>query len=134
MTVQLRSYFTALSGVGAVTEAVFDDLVASAGMLVEDKLVAAIAASGIKIAYGTATLTGSATVATGLATVLGCVAIPKTDVSIALCGVSASVGDQAGAPVAGSINLKTFKHTSSGNCTEVAATVAADVVWFAWGT
>lgn len=133
MTVQLRSYFTALSGVGAVTEAVFDDLVASAAMLVEDKVVVGLA-SGRKIAAGVASITGSGDVVTGLATVIGAVVSIQDNITTAADRPQVTVGDQAGTPAAGSITIKVWKPTSSGNNTPIAAAGAVSVAWVAYGT
>jgi hypothetical protein len=115
---------------------------AAARTVLDDTTVAAMLATmggvagvgSYKIEHGTTGLTGTATVPTSLTTVVSVIATCKTDISLALCGCSASVGDQAGSPAAGSFYLKTWKHTSSGNCTEVAATVVADVQWVAIGT
>lgn len=90
-------------------------------------------AAAYKIARGQATTaTASDTVVTGLATVTSVVAnlsdAPTTDPEIA----TASYGDQAGSPAAGSILIQTWK-TLGG--TPVAATVFSKKVnWIAIGT
>ncbi len=46
---------------------------------------------------------------------------------------SASIGDQAGAPAAGSILLKTWKPTATGDATPIAATTFGKKVnWWAY--
>jgi|SRR5579883_465003 hypothetical protein len=94
-----------------------------------------LAPSGIKIKRGVANVTGQATVATGLTTVITAVATPQDDLDgVTLAGVSATVGDQAGAPVAGSIIIKCRKVTATGDATMIAATAAKNVNWVAIGT
>lgn len=98
-------------------------------------------AAGYKIARGVATIhpssAATATVATGLTTVVAVVAAPATDPDgTNLAAVSATIGDQAGAPAAGSIILKTWKITAADNGALVAATADADygINWIAIGT
>lgn len=92
-------------------------------------------AAGYKIARGVASITGTGTVVTGLATVVAIVATPATDPDgVALAAVSATIGDQAGAPAAGSVVLKAWKVTATGNATLIAATAAVSVNWVAVGT
>lgn len=89
----------------------------------------------VRMAAGqVATVAASDTIATGLAKVLGVVATlndaPADDPS----WVSADVGDQNGAPAAGSFLLKTWKNTSGTDPTPVAATTFAKKVnWIAFG-
>lgn len=98
-------------------------------------LLPAAVAAGYKIARGLASITGTGTVITGLATVVAVVATPATDPDgVALAAVSATIGDQAGAPAAGSIVLKAWKVTATGNATLIAATAAASLNWIAVGT
>lgn len=80
------------------------------------------------------TVTASDTVATGLTKLSGVVAYlndaPGDDPS----WVSADIGDQAGAPAAGSFLLKTWKNTSGSDPTPVAATTFSKKVnWIAFG-
>lgn len=80
------------------------------------------------------TVTASDTVATGLTKLSGVVAClndaPGDDPS----WVSADIGDQAGAPAAGSFLLKTWKNTSGSDPTPVAATTFSKKVnWIAFG-
>lgn len=93
-------------------------------------------AAGYKIARGTLTPDASSkTVATGLSTVVAVVASLKGDPTINMNRVSASIGDQAGSPAAGSIIIKSWKPTATNDATPTAATgswVAVD--WIAIGT
>lgn len=80
------------------------------------------------------TATASDTIVTGLAKVAGVVAClndaPTDDPS----WVSADIGDQAGAPAAGSFLLKTWKNTGGTDPTPAAAsTFAKKVNWVAFG-
>lgn len=95
-------------------------------------------AAGYKVARGVAAITGTGTVVTGLATVVAIVATPQSDLDgDTLAGVSATIGDQAGAPAAGSVVLKCWKVTTggaAGNPTLIAADAAKNVNWVAIGT
>lgn len=80
------------------------------------------------------TATASDTVVTGLATVVACGAglddSPIDDPMLA----TASLGDQAGAPAAGSILVKTWKNTGGTDPTPAAATnFSKKVNWWALG-
>jgi hypothetical protein len=100
--------------------------------LASSSAVAGVAAS-YAIARGQATTaSASDTVATGLTTVVSAVA-QLDDAPIVACEVAtASIGDQAGAPAAGSILIQTWK-TLGG--TPVAATTFSKLVnWIAIGT
>lgn len=100
--------------------------------------VAGIAA-GQKIARGQlTTATAADTVVTGLATIVSVVCTLESD-PVDTCSVATcQVGDQAGAPAAGSIVVKTWKPTlggTSGNPTLVAASAFGKKVnWVAYGT
>jgi hypothetical protein len=85
-------------------------------------------AAGYKVARGVAAITGSGAVVTGLATIVAVVD------GVALAAVSATIGDQAGSPAAGSITLKAWKVTATGDATLIAATAAASINWIAVGT
>lgn len=92
-------------------------------------------AASYKLARGVAAVTGTATVVTGLATVVAIIATPVTDPDgVTLAMVSATIGDQAGTPAAGSVILKAWKVTATGNATLIAASVAANLNWIAVGT
>lgn len=95
------------------------------------------AGNNYKLARGVSAVTGTATVATGLTTVVAVVATAQDDLDgDALAGVSATIGDQAGTPAAGSVILKCWKVTTggaAGNPTLIAATAAKNVNWIAIG-
>lgn len=93
-------------------------------------------AAGYKLARGQATtVAASDTIVTGLTTVISAVANLE-DVPVIGCDrAQAVIGDQAGTPAAGSILIKTFKPTASGDATPVAATTFTKKVnWIAVGT
>lgn len=91
--------------------------------------------AGYKVARGVASITGSGDVVTGLATVVAVVATPADDPDgVALAMVSATIGNQSGAPAAGSVTLKAWKVTATGNATLIAATAAKNINWIAIGT
>ena len=86
-------------------------------------------AAGYKIARGETSVTGTADIAAGLATVVQVVACLENDV--ALDGAWVSVADSA---TAGNIILKVWKPTGAADCTPIAAAVAKSVRWIAIGT
>jgi hypothetical protein len=94
------------------------------------------AGASYKVARGTVTPTSaSETVVTGLATVVAVVASMKADPIATQSAVTASIGNQSGAPAAGSVYIKTWKFTSTSNPTLIAATTPwAAVDWIAVGT
>lgn len=92
-------------------------------------------AAGYKLARGVATITGTGTVVTGLATVVAIVATMQADASLTNgISVTATIGDQAGTPAAGSVILKVWKPTASGDVTPIAGAAAVAVNWVAIGT
>lgn len=93
-------------------------------------------ASGYKLARGQlTTVTAADTVATGLATVVAVVATLDADPGDDPMLVSATIGDQAGTPAAGSVIIKTWKNTGGTDPTPVAAsTFSKKVNWIAIGT
>lgn len=92
-------------------------------------------ATGPRFASGVASITGTGTVITGLNTVIAVVATSQTDLDgTTHAGVSATIGDQAGTPAAGSVILKSWKATSTSVTTLVADTTACNVNWMAIGT
>jgi hypothetical protein len=99
-------------------------------------IIASRPAAGYKIAAGVHTqVAASDTVATGLTTVLAVIATLQSDPADACSWVSADIGDQAGAPAAGSFLLKTWKNTSGTDPTPLAATSFGQAVnWIAIGT
>jgi len=93
-------------------------------------------AAGYKIARGTHTpTTGSDTVVTGLSTVVAAVASLKGAPTLTHMLVAADIGNQAGAPAAGSIYIKSYKPTTSTDVTPTTATTPWGAVdWIAIGT
>lgn len=93
-------------------------------------------AAGYKIARGQATtVAASDTIVTGLTTVVSAVACLEDAPVIGCDRATAAIGDQAGTPAAGSILIKTWKPTASGDATPVAATTFTKKVnWIAIGT
>lgn len=96
----------------------------------------AAVAAGYKVARGQhTTVTASDTVVTGLATAVAVVASLDSDPGDDPFLVSASIGDQAGAPAAGSVLIKTWQNTSGTDPTPTAAaTFSKKVNWIAVGT
>ncbi len=80
------------------------------------------------------TSTASDTVVTGLSSVVGAMAGLESAPVIGCDRATAVIGDQAGTPARGSILVKTWMPTASGNATPIAATTFSKVVnWCAWG-
>jgi len=92
--------------------------------------------AGYKIARGQhATVAASDTVVTGLTTVVAAVAVLDDDPTVDPLFVTCSIGDQAGAPAAGSILIKSWKPTANNDVTPIAATTfTKNVNWIAIGT
>lgn len=87
-----------------------------------------------KIARGVAAITGSGDVVTGLTTVVSVTATPQDDLDgTTLAGCNGTIGDQAGAPAAGSVTIKCWKITAADNGALIAATAAKNVNWIAIG-
>lgn len=81
------------------------------------------------------TVAASDTVVTGLATVVSVVASMESDPVDDPFMCSAAKGDQAGAPAAGSVYIKTWKNTGGTDPTPAAATTFSKLVnWIAVGT
>ena len=93
-------------------------------------------AAGKKMVHGQATtVTASDTVVTGLTTVERVIASLEDTPVIGCDRAQATIGDQNGAPAAGSILIKTFCPTASGDATPKAATTFGKKVnWVAIGT
>ena len=94
-------------------------------------------AAGYKIARGTVTPTSeSHTVATGLTTVVSAVASLKGAPTVTCTLVAADIGNQSGAPAAGSILVKTYKPTSAVNdfTPTASSTPWSAIDWIAIGT
>jgi hypothetical protein len=100
-----------------------------------NSVVAGVAA-GYKIARGQRTmLSATDTVATGLTTVVVCGAVMESDPVLTFDRITSQIGDQAGAPVAGSIILKGWMPTGAALSTPIAATGYANIKinWWAIG-
>lgn len=101
-------------------------------------LLAQGVAAGYKIARGVHTQSAASdTVVTGLATVVGAVAGFDSAPTVKQLFCSAQIGNQSGAPAAGSILIKTFKPTAVNDVTPVAATDFSEnlgIAWIAVGT
>lgn len=114
------------------------DILAGGALKLEGSTILPIAgvASGYKIARGTVTPTNtSTTIATGLATVVAVVVSFKGNPSLTHMYNAASVGNQAGAPAAGSFVLTALKPTAANDATPIAATTPWSAVdWVAIGT
>lgn len=80
------------------------------------------------------TVAASDTVVTGLATVVAVVAQLDDDPVDGCMHVTSSIGNQAGAPAAGSIYLKTWKSTDADATLIAATTFGKKVNWIAIGT
>jgi hypothetical protein len=81
------------------------------------------------------TVTAADTVVTGLTTAVSVVASLEADPTDNPFMVSAQIGDQAGAPAAGSIIIKTWQNTGGTDPTPAAATTFGKKVnWIAIGT
>lgn len=108
---------------------------ATAVTVAATKGVQAVAA-GLKIATGQATtVAASDTIVTGLTSLVGAMAVLDDAPVIGCDRAQASIGNQSGAPAAGSLLLKTFKPTATGDATPIAATTFGKKVnWVAWGT
>lgn len=95
-------------------------------------------ATGYRLARGIHTqTTATDTVVTGLTTVVAVVASFETSPTVKQWLCSATIGDQAGTPAAGSVILKTWKPTAVNDATPTAATDftgTPKVSWVAVGT
>lgn len=98
------------------------------------EVVSTIATGVNKVARGVASITGSGDVVTGLTTVVAVVATLQSDAALTGHLVTATIGDQAGTPAAGSVTVKVWKPTSAGDCTPIASVAAKSVNWIAVGT
>jgi hypothetical protein len=112
------------------------DILAGGKLTVAGVDVTPILSSAARSARGQATtVTAVDTIVTGLATVTAVTASLDSDPSDDPFMVSASIGDQAGSPAAGSIYIKTWKNTGGTDPTPLAAsTFAKKVNWHASGT
>lgn len=92
------------------------------------------AAGGLKMVSGQATtVAASDTIVTGLAVLVAALATFDTDPADANTYVSASIGDQAGTPAAGSFLLKTWKQSGTDPTPIAADAFSKKVNWVAFG-
>lgn len=93
-------------------------------------------AAGYKIARGIhTTVDEDDTVVSGLATVVAVLCQYSDAPVVGSLWVACSIGDQAGAPAAGSFLLRTYKPTANDNATPTAATTFSKAIaWIAIGT
>lgn len=90
-------------------------------------------AAGYKIARGVHTqVAASDTVVTGLATVVAVVVGFDSAPTVKQLFCAGQIGDQAGAPAAGSVLIKTFKPTAVNDVTPTAATDFTENLKLAW--
>jgi hypothetical protein len=107
----------------------------AAELIKVDLFVSIEGAGGQRMVVGQATPTaGTTTVVTGLTLVTGAVVSLDDDPTVTHLSSTATIGDQAGAPAAGSIILKHWKPTAVDNVTPIAATTPwGEVTWIAVG-
>lgn len=135
-TALIRSVLGA-NGIGAVSNVLYfhDGTTTQKVTIASDSPVVGVA-SGYKVARGVAAVTsaasGVATVVTGLATVVSVQATMQDDPTTTCEMVTASIGDQAGTPAAGSILLKGWK--TLGGTPVAMTTTSVSVNWTAVGT
>lgn len=92
------------------------------------------APGGLRMAAGVhTTVTATDTVVTGLQQVVAVVATFQTDPADANTYVSATIGDQAGAPAAGSVIIKTWKQSGTDPTPIAADAFSKAVNWIAFG-
>lgn len=90
-------------------------------------------AAGYKVARGVHTqVAASDTVVTGLTTVVAVVMSFSDLPTVKQLYCAATIGDQAGAPAAGSILTKTLKPTAVNDCTPTAATDFTENLKLGW--
>jgi hypothetical protein len=129
--------FAAASGKISATKNAFPEGIAMEAAGADGDIVEVMMlGGGLRVAMGQQTTVAAAdTVVTGLNTVLSAVACLESDLGDDPEWVSCQIGDQAGAPAAGSIIIKTWKNTGGTDPTPVAATTFTKKVnWFAMGT
>lgn len=118
---------------GLATLKVHNSTVGQAGSALANVVGSTV--SGLRVAVGVlTTASASDTVVTGLTTVTACFATFSTDPADANIQCSATIGDQAGTPAAGSILVKTWKTADGADVTPVAASTFSKLVnWMAVG-
>ena len=118
---------------GALVEFAGSDQRAALAAAVEAPMAGV--AAGYKLARGVFTPTdGSEDVVTGLTTVVAAIAMLVATPTLTHMWSDATIGDQSGAPAAGSIRVVNRKPTTSGNVAPIDATTPwVDVAWIAIG-
>jgi hypothetical protein len=100
-----------------------------------DKVPQAVGADYVVARGVTAITADTQTIVSGLNTVVAVIVTLRDDPTGTHQVSTASIGNQSGAPAAGSFIVKSWKSTSVGNPTLVAATTPwAAVNWIAFGT
>lgn len=99
-------------------------------------LIAQGVAGGYKLARGQyTTVSASDTVVTGLTTIVAAVCQMESDPVLTVDRATVQIGNQSGAPVAGSIIVKTWMPTGAALTTPIAAITFGKLVnWVAIGT
>lgn len=112
------------------------DILAGGKLTVADVDKTQALATAVRTARGQATTVAAVdTIATGLPVLTSVTAALDSDPSDDPFMVSASIGDQAGSPAAGSFYLKTWKNTGGTDPTPLAATTFGKKVnWAATGS
>lgn len=90
--------------------------------------------TGISSRLGLAAVTGTLDVVTGLTIVTTVIVTLQEDANLNGMWVTATIGNQSGAPASGSIRISVWKPTSSGDVTPIPSIVAKNIQWFAAGT
>lgn len=129
-------------GADVIQEYQMSDNIAAATVAVENYLLSGAGVGsptdGLRIARGIhVQVAAEDTVDTGLATVVACVAQFQDPPTVNQLFCEADVGDQAGAPAAGSVLIRTYKPTAVNDVTPTAATDFTDdlaIAWVAIGT
>lgn len=86
-----------------------------------------------KIARGVHTqVAASDTVVTGLSTVVAVVTSFQSAPTVKQLYIAGDIGNQSGAPAAGSVLIKSYKPTAVDNCTPTAATDFSENLVFGW--
>lgn len=124
------------------TARVAADAVLTAAIVTAQAAAQAASVAGVAASYKLARgvhqqVAASDTVVTGLATVVAVVVSWRDTPTVKQMFLTATIGDQAGAPAAGSFLGKTFKPTATDNVTPTAATDFTENLswnWVAIGT
>lgn len=132
--------YNALTGALTITPAtnIVGALTNNGVPVVVTAAVVAGVAAGYKIARGVHTQVAAAdTVVTGLTTVVAVIASWQSAPTVKQLFITADIGNQSGAPAAGSVLISTFKPTAVNDVTPIAAsdfTENLKIGWVAVGT